>query len=69
MVELKNTQFPFHVFLKILIAYSIFSRIDQTDLEHLLARVVSFSGFRDFFFVHDLKLPRHEVGYFFNGFE
>ena len=37
-IELKNLRFPFHVFCKILIAYSRFSRSDKTDLKDFGAR-------------------------------
>ena len=39
LIEFKNPRFPFHVFQKILIPYSRFSRFDKTDLKNLSARV------------------------------
>ena len=40
LVELCNTKFLFHVFLKILIPYARCSRIAWTDPEHLPARAL-----------------------------
>ena len=39
LIELENTNSRFHVFLAIVIAYSSFSKIDQTDLKYFLAHV------------------------------
>ena len=39
LIDLKSPGFPFHVFRKILIPYSRFSRIDKTDLKDFPAQV------------------------------